>query len=282
MTKTLSEQADIITNTDLQVGVIQTIVRESAVLELLPFEYIKGDALAYIQNTDLGSVGFRKVGESYELGAGEYEGNTERLTRLGALVETDRFIHATQNINNVRAEETANKAKAIANTFTNTFFNGDITKDSNSFNGLINRVTEQQTLDAVGYNLHTGLLHHVLDMVDGGADVLFMNKRTRRKLTIIFASQTAWVHEGQDAFGRPIQFFGDTRIAVVDDYFLPNNDIYAVKFGMSEGVTGIQAGDIVVEDNGLRGVSYQTLVEWFPSIVVGNPNGVARLHGLTI
>lgn len=282
MTKTLSEQADIITNTDLQVGVIQTIVRESAVLELLPFEYIKGDALAYIQNTDLGSVGFRKVGESYELGDGEYESNTERLTRLGALVETDRFIHATQNINDVRAEETANKAKAIANTFTNTFFNGDITKDSNSFNGLINRVTEQQTLDAVGYGLHTGLLHHVLDMVDGGADVLFMNKRTRRKLTTIFASQTAWVHEGQDAFGRPIQFFGDTRIAVVDDYFLPNNDIYAVKFGMSEGVTGIQAGDIVVEDNGLRDVSYQTLVEWFPSIVVGNPNGVARLHGLTI
>lgn len=278
--KTLLEQSNVINETPLRAGIIQTIARESAVLELLPFIEIKGNAYSYLQNTKLGEVAFRDVGESYDTDAGEYKKQTEDLHRLGAIVEVDRFVEMTQNINNVRAEETANKSKAIANTFTNTFFNGSTGK---GFEGLVKRVEKKQVIKKADEALESEMIHELLDTVQGGADVMFMNKRTRRAVTALFGSQGAWIQSGQDAFGRPIQYFGDVRIAVVADEYLADDSIYAVKFGIEDGVAGIQVGGgLQALDNGLRDVTYQTLIEWYTSFVVGNSKGVARLHGFDL
>lgn len=266
----------------LRKGIIETIVRESAVLEVLPFEDINGNALSIIREDSSGGVGFRGLNEVYKHDFPTNKNLSEDLMRLGTTVEVDRFIQGTQNIHDVRATATASKAKAIANQFTHTFFNGDTATDAKSFDGLSKRVESSRTLDAQGFTLHTGILHHLLDMVEGGADVIFMNKRTRRKLTALYASQNTWVEMNQDAFGRPIMYFADVRIAVVEDIYLPDNDIYAVKFGLDGGITGIQNGYIQAEDNGLRGVTYETLIEWYVSIMVGNPNGLAKLHGFTL
>lgn len=275
-------QAGHLSTNPLQKGIIQTIAKESAVLEVLPFIDIQGNSLGYIQETDTGEVGFRDVNETYNHSNPTNVRKAEDLTRLGSTVLVDRFIHTTQNINDVRATATEAKAKAIANEFTRTFFKGDTSIDPLSFDGLDKRVTDKQVLDAQGFQLHTGLLHHLLDKVEGGADIIFMNKRTRRKLTAIFASQSAYVEMSQDAFGRPIQKFADVRIAVVDDIYLEDDSIYAVKFGMDGGIQGIQAGGLQAVDNGLRGVIYETLIEWYVSILDGNPNGFARLKGFDL
>jgi hypothetical protein len=275
---TLTEANKLITE-PLKKGIIETIARESAVLEILPFTSINGNAYSYIQEKSTGSVGFRDVNEGYNHTNPEYDVKTEALTRLGSIVEVDRFIELTQNIHDVRAEATASKAKAIANEFTRVFFKGNKSTNGKEFDGLDVRIVPEQIVNGAGAELSPIMIHELLDKVMGGADVLFMNKRTRRKVTAMFAGQGAYIQVGQDAFGRPQQYFGDVRIAVVDDSLLPEDDIYAVKFGQDAGVAGIQAGELQAVDNGLRGTMYETLIEWYVSIIVGNPKGVAKLEG---
>jgi HK97 family phage major capsid protein len=278
---TLAEASKLI-ETPLKRGVIETIARESAVLELLPFININGNAYSYVQEGTLGTVGFRDVNTDYNHTNPTYVQKTEHLRRLGSKVEVDRFIELTQNIHDVRAEATSAKAKAIANEFTRAFFKGNSATNPLEFDGLDIRVTAEQTVDGQGEVLTTMMIHELLDKVMGGADVLFMNKRTRRKVTAMFQSQGAYIQSGQDAFGRPQQYFGDVRIAVVDDAILPDNSIYAVKFGQNEGIVGIQAGGLEAVDNGLRGTMYETLIEWYVSIIDGNPKGFARLHNFLL
>ena len=270
----------------LKKGIVETIVRESAVLELLPIVAINGNAFNYVQEESTGTVGFRAVNADYSHTNPTNVTKTESLKRLGSKVEVDRFIELTQNIHNVRAEATQSKSKAIANEFTRTFFAGNATTNVLEFDGLDVRITGSQVLDKTDAGsptlLDAGMIHELLDTVQGGADVLFVNKKTRRKLTSMFAGQGAYIQSGQDAFGRPQQFFGDVRLAVIDDAYIADNSIYGVKFGMDAGIVGIQAGELQAVDNGLRGVMYETLIEWYVSIVNGNPKGIARLKGIKL
>lgn len=277
-------EASKITEVPLKKAIIETIARESSVLELLPIVGINGNAYTYIQETETGGVGFREVNTDYNHSNPAYLQKTEALKRLGSKVEVDRFIELTQNINDVRAEATAAKSKAIANEFTRVFFAGDSSANALEFDGLNVRVAGEQLLDksaeGVAVALEPSMVEHLLDTVQGGADVLFMNKRTRRSVTAMFQNQGAYIQAGQDSFGRPQQFFGDVRIAVVSDNLIADNSIYAVKFGQDAGVAGIQAGDLQAVDNGLRGTMYETLIEWYVSIIDGNPKGIARLTGI--
>lgn len=279
---TMAEASKLI-ETPLKKGVVETIARESAVLELLPIVNINGNAYSYVQETTTGDVGFRDVNADYSHSNPTYTQKTESLKRLGSKVEVDRFIELTQNIHDVRAEATASKAKAIANAFTKTFFTGNSSSQPLEFDGLNVRIAGSQVIDKDNsgpIELEAEHIHELLDAVQGGADCIFMNKRMRRKVTSMFAGQGAYIQAGQDAFGRPQQYFGDVRIAVVDDALIEDNSIYAVKFGMDAGIVGIQAGELQAVDNGLRGTMYETLIEWYVSIVDGNPKGIARLKGV--
>ncbi len=277
---TLTE-ANKLTGNAMQKGIVQTIARESAVLEVLPFETIFGATYGFIREESTGGVGFRAVNEDYVHANPTNSEHFEELRRLGSKVEVDRYIELTGNLNNVRAEATVSKAKAIANHFTQTFFHGDSSVNPMEFDGLNKRMDATQAIDASGFPIHTGLIHQLLDKVMGGANVIFMNKKTRRKVNELFMAQKAFIEPSQDAFGRPVQRFGDVRIAVVEDMYLPDNAIYAMSLG-PDAVTGIQAGEITAVDNGLRGTTYETLIEWYVSIVVGNPYSVAKLTGFTI
>jgi hypothetical protein len=278
---TMAEASKII-ETPLKKGIVETIARESSVLELLPIIGINGNAYSYIQEGELATVGFRAVNESYTGQNNTYVPKTEHLRRLGGTVEVDRFIELTQNIHDVRAEATASKSKAIANEFTRVFFKGNASVNALEFDGLDVRVLSEQEVDGLGEVLNADLVAELLDKVMGGADVLFMNKRTRRKMTALFQGQNAYIQSGQDAFGRPQQYFGDVRIAVVDDMFIADDSVYAVKFGQDQGIAGIQAGELQAVDNGLRGTMYETLIEWYVSIIDGNPKGFARLKNIVL
>lgn len=275
-------EADRLILTPLQQGIIQTVAKESAVLEVLPFVDINGSALSYTQEGALATVNFRDINETYTGTNPTFINKVESLSLLGGTVEVDRFIQLTQNIHDVRAEATASKAKAIANEFTRVFFAGDISKNPLEFNGLESRLIPENDVDAAGWEISSGMIHQLMDKVMGGADVLFMNKRTRRHLTAIFEAQSTIIQIGQDAFGRQIKKFGDVRIAVVEDIYLPDDSIYAVNLGKDTGVVGIQNNSVLASDNGLRGTIYETLIEWYVSIVDMNPKGFARLHNFTL
>ena len=56
--------------------------------------------------------------------------------------------------------------------------------------------------------------------------------------------------------------------------------VYAVRFGVAEYVSGLQAGSMDVEDLGLNRTKYETLIEWITGMGVFHPKAAARLQGI--
>lgn len=210
------------------------------------------------------------------------------------------------NLNDLRAVHDGMKAKAAALTFTNAFFNGDSTVNAKEFDGLRNRLTGSQVIDMGnsdgGDALTLDRLDVLIDAVQGGPEVLFMNKAMRRKVNALMRAAGQATETVTDAFGRQINAYAGVPIAVIEDDKdgnlildfnepdLDNGDketttsIYAVRFGVKEWVSGLLAGTatnpIEVIDQGLNGIFYETLVEMIASLAIFHPKAAARLRGI--
>jgi hypothetical protein len=275
------DQAKLYTNDTLQAGVIETIARESAVLERLPFMEVSGNSYKYNLETALPTVAFRDVNKGYEANEGTIDQRTEGLVILGGDVDVDRFLVQTKgDINNIRAIQTQMKAKAVANTFTQGFFKGDSVADTKSFDGLDVRLagTEQEIAFNEGDKL-IDKLHELLDAVEGGADVLYMSKKVRRELQKALEGQQHYIQVGRDEFGRTIELFGDVEIRTVTDLILTGGDIYAVKFGAMSHVSGLTNGGVNVRDLGeLDSLPvFRTRIEFYCGLAMFHPKSAARL-----
>ena len=232
----------------LQVGVIETMARENVVIELLPFMEIDGNSYQYNVETALPNVEFREVNKGYTAGVGEIERKSENLVILGGDVDLDRFIVQTRsNVNDIRAVQVAMKAKATANTYANTFFKGNSKTNANEFDGLANRVEETQVVEGA---ITLDTLNELLDKVYGGADVLIMNKTTKRQVMKILQESNHYIENGSDSFGRPVASYGGVAIRTVEDTVIETGHIFAIRFGVMEAVCGLTNGGINVRDLG--------------------------------
>ena len=278
---TLLESAKYSTDT-LQVGVIETIAKTSAVLELLPFMEIEGNSYAYNLETALPNTEFRAINTGYTAGVGEITRASETLAILGGDIDLDRFIVQTRsNINDIRAIQTAMKAKAVANTFSDKFFNGDIASDANSFNGLAKRLKGVREVKlTLGSSIGLADLNELLDMVEGGADVLYMNKTTKRAIMTLLQTSQHYIESGEDSFGRPVQMYGGIPLRALDDTIIGDNEIYAVKFGVMDAVCGIQNGSISVRDLGEIDALpvLRTRIEWYCGMAIFHPRSACVLY----
>ncbi|GAB6153730.1 hypothetical protein JCM17380_24800 [Desulfosporosinus burensis] len=289
MAVTLVESAKL-SQDMLQRGVIETIVRTSAVLEVLPFMEIVGNAYTYNQVATLPTVAFRDVNEGYTESASAFVQKTASLKMLGGDVDVDKFIAETRgNLNDQRAIQTELKAKAVAETYTATFFYGDSAVNTKSFDGLAKGVAGGQDIavaDTVNGVLTLADLNKLIDAVPFGADVLFMSRSARRILMNLLQANQHYLEVGQDAFGKPIQMYAGIPIRVCEDAVMPQQssayEIFAVKFGVMSDVCGIQNGSIRVTDIGELETMpvYRTRIEWYCGLAVFNPNSVARLKGI--
>ena len=287
MTLSLVQAAKLSTDT-LQRGVIETFARNSAVLELLPFMTIEGNSYLYNQEDALPSVEYREVNGAYTASTGTVTQKSEKLVMLGGDVDVDKFIVRTLgNVNDQRAIQTNMKTKRLANQFTEDFFKGDAT-GGKKFDGLVKRTADNQTLEAGGLPLDLLKLRELLDMVDGGADVLFMSKAMQRELLALAATGNHnYVYEGKDSFGRHIKMFGDVPIRTVDVLGFDEGagtegSIYAVKFGAQEAVSGLTNGGIMVDDLGEidEKPAFRTRIEFYCGIADFHPKSAARMSGI--
>lgn len=261
----------------LQKGVIETMARENVVIELLPFMEIEGNSYQYNVETALPNVEFRAVNSGYTAGVGQVKKESENLVILGGDVQLDKFLVATRsNVNDIRAVQTAMKAKAIANTYANTFFNGNPQSNEKEFKGLKHRVGEGQKVTG-GITLDN--LNALLDKVYGGADVLIMNKSTRREVMKILQESNHYIENGADQFGRPVAMYGGVPIRVVEDTVLEKGTIYAIRFGVMEAVCGLQNGGISVRDLGEIDSMpvLLTRIEWYCGSAMFSPDCVGVL-----
>lgn len=193
MAVTLAQAATLSQN-DLQAGVLETFVRESVILDRIPFMDIEGNAYAYNEEATLPGVEFRAVNAGYTESTGTVNQKTESLVILGGDADVDTFVQKTRsNINDQRAVQTRLKVKAASYKFGDTFFNGDTGVDANSFDGLKKRITGGQVLTS-GTNgapiLGNGGsdAHDFLDRLDAliaavpGCEVLYVNAAARTKI----------------------------------------------------------------------------------------------------
>lgn len=311
MALTLQEAAKYSTDT-LQRGVIETFARTSAVLELLPFMDIAGNAYRYNQEESLPGIAFRGVNEGYTESTGVINPQSEGLVILGGDSDVDRFLVQTRgNLQDIRAIQTEMKAKALALEFTRAFFKGDTAVDSKAFDGLEKRITGSQliyadgagqagvsfTKDKAGDTAFLEKLDELIDAVEGDPDVLFMSKAMRRKVKGVLQRSEHYIENGSDAFGRPVMTYAGIPIRVIENdvegkEILGFNEkvgadedtgsIYAVRFGAEQYVAGLRNGDVNVRDLGEIDEKpvFRTRIEFYCGLAVFHPKAVARLAGI--
>nr|AFI44014.1 putative phage structural protein [Streptomyces sp. FR1] len=308
---TLAEAAKLST-TALQRGVIETFVQESPVLDRIPLLQIEGNAYGYNEEATLPGVAFRSVNEAYTESTGTVNQKTESLVILGGDADVDRFIVRTRgNLNDQRATQTRMKVKAAAYKFQDTFFNGDVTVDAKSFDGLKKRLTGAQVIDAATNGMGPVAGGHdffdVLDAaiarvpgINGSNGAIYANaaaiariKSSARRLGGVEMVREALTQKVVQTYnGIPLLDPGQTA-AGAD--ILPQTEtqgsssvassIYVVKYGQDEGdraVTGLTNGGVMVDDLGQlqEKPAYRTRIEFYCGMAVFGGKAAARIRGV--
>ena len=308
-------QAALLSQNDLQRGVIETFVQESPVLDRLPLLEIEGNAYAYNEEATLPGVAFRAVNEAYTESTGAVNQKTESLVILGGDADVDRFIVQTRgNLNDQRATQTRMKVKAASYKFQDTFFNGDVTVDTKSFDGLKKRLTGSQVVDyatnGAGINTDDATRQGFFDALDdlvsrvpgltGENGAIYANSFLRGKIRSAGRRIGGVDIVKEDMTGKrvltwngiPILDPGDTAagakiLAQTETQGSSNvaSSIYAVKFGEDEsdrGVTGLTNGGVMVDDLGLLQSQpvYRTRIEFYCGLGVFGGQAAARLRGV--
>ena len=312
MAVTLANAA-ILSQNDLQRGVVETFIASSPVLDRIPLLGIQGNAYAYNSEATLPGVEFRAVNAAYTESTGTVNQTTESLVILGGDADVDRFIVQTRgNVNDQRAVQTALKSKSLALKWQDGFFNGDVAVDANSFDGLKKRLTGTQAI-ATGTNglpvvgngtsdidAFLDRLDALLAAVPGGADALYMNAGILSKIRSAARRKNTMSISERDQFGRLVDFYAgipmfDAGNKADGSAIIPQTEtqgaaagttasIYAVKFSPSEAANGVVAldnGGIDVRDLGEQDTKpvLRTRIEWFTGLAVFG-KGAARLTGV--
>ena len=290
----LSESAKL-SNDLVQRGVIETILEESPVLQMLPFETIEGNSFKYNQESALGAAQFYAVNATWTEATAAFTQKTASLAILGGDADVDNFIQRVRsNLQDQRAVQTQLKAKAVARAFEQTFIAGDSAADANSFDGIRKLVPVGQTVEGgtSGAALTLALIDQLLDKVLGGKpDILVMSRRTRRKLQALLQASTHYVERGESSFGRMVMMYDGIPVEVSD--FQPDDEtgsvggsnlssMYAIHFSESDGVVGLQNGGLEVLDLGQLESkdASRVRVRWYVSIAVLRDSAVARLRSI--
>lgn len=182
---TLLESAKL-TQDELVIGLIENVITVNRMFEVLPFQGIAGNALAYNRENALGDVQALGVGGSITAkAAATFTQVTSTLTTIIGDAEVNGLIQATRSDmgNDQTAIQIASKAKSAGRTYQDYLINGSGV--SNQFAGLL-------TLCAAGQKAATGtnggplsfdFMDETMDLVtdkDGSVDYFAMHARTIR------------------------------------------------------------------------------------------------------
>jgi len=153
MALTLTE-AEKLSNDVLLQGVIETIIKDSPVLQMLPFIQIQGNGLTYARESTLPSIAFYDVGDTWAESTPTFAQVTSTLKIMGGDADVDNYLRSTRsNINDLEAAVVEQKAKALRHTFEEYFVYGNSATSSKQFDGvrkLINTAAASAQLVAAG------------------------------------------------------------------------------------------------------------------------------------
>ncbi|MEE9400032.1 MAG: phage major capsid protein [Dehalococcoidales bacterium] len=304
MALTLAE-ATKLSNDILLQGVVETIVKDSPILQRLPFIEIVGNGLTYNQEKTLPSVDFYDVGDTWVESTPTFEQKTANLRIMGGDADVDNFLKSTRsNIQDLEAAVVELKAKAVRDKFEETFIYGDNSANPKAFDGLRNLIDTTTAGDqviamgATGATLTLAKLDELIDAVKGGKpDMLLMSRRSRRKINALVRAAGGMVDNDRDQWGNFIQLWDGIPIGV-NDWILDTHTlsgsvetattggacstIYAVQVG-EWALCGLTSpGQLTVEPIGSMESkdATRTRVKWYVSLALFSSVKAAALIGV--
>ncbi len=304
MALTLAEASKLSNDVLLQ-GVVETIVKDSPILQKLPFVEIVGDGLTYNQEKTLPSIDFYDVGDTWAESTPTFEQKAAQLKIMGGDADVDNFLKTTRsNIQDLEAAVVELKTKALRDKFEEIFIYGDVTANPKQYDGLRKLIDTESASDQViaagasGATLTLSMLDEVIDAVKGGKpDMLLMSRRSRRKINALVRAAGSMMETDRDSWGNFVQFWDGILIGV-NDWILDAHvvsgsvetattggdcsTIYALQMG--EGaLCGLTApGQLTVEPIGSLETkdASRTRIKWYVSLALFSSIKAAALIGV--
>jgi hypothetical protein len=304
MALTLEEAAKL-SNDMLMQGVVETIVKDSPVLQKLPFIEIVGNGLTYNQENSLPSIDFYGVGDDWNESTPTFTQLTANLKIMGGDADVDNFLKATRsNIQDLEAAVIELKAKALKSKFEEMFIYGNTGTSSKQFDGIRKLIntgaagSQVITMGDTGATLTLAKLDELIDAVKGGKpDMLLMSRRSRRKINALMRDAGAIVVSDRDQFGNFVQLW-DGVVIGVNDWILDTHlvaggvetattggtcsTIYAVQLGEGALCGLTSSGHLQVEQVGAleNKDATRTRVKWYVSLALFSSIKAAALIGV--
>lgn len=303
---TLAESAKL--SQDMLVrGVIENVITVNPFFDILPFEGIEGNSLAYNRENALGDVQTAGVGTTITAkNPATFTLVNSNLTTIIGDAEVNGLIQATRsNKLSQTATQVASKAKSCGRKYQDMLVNG--TGVGNDMVGLLSLVDSGKVItadagagngDVLSFPYLDQLIDNVTDK-DGQVDYLMMNARTIRSFNALLRGLGgASVNEVLELpSGRKVpQYRG---IPIFRNDWLPINQTQGTSNAsttvfagtiddgsMTHGIAGLTAMDaagIQVEDVGVSETKDEriTRVKWYSGLALFSLNGLAALKGIT-
>jgi hypothetical protein len=299
---------------DLVAGLIENIISVNPMFDLLPFDAVDGNALAYNRENAIGGAGVGTVGTAISAAVNVISGGTDAkaaatftqitsaLTSILADAEVNGLIEASRNkVNDQKAVQVASKAKSVGRQFQHMLING--LGSGNQFSGLDVLCASGQKVDTGvdGSVLSFPILDELLDLVldkDGDVDFITMPARTIRSLKALYRalgganiSEVKTLPSGREVpvyCGVPIFRNDYIPIDVTKGATDDTATIYAGTFddgSRTHGIAGLTAADMA----GIRVVAVGekedadeniTRVKWYCGLANFSEKGLALADGI--
>lgn len=294
------------TESVLKQGFINTILRNSALSDMIPWMTIQSDSIRHREEVDLPNPQFRSVNEGYTASWGRDTEFFWGVTILGGEVTLDNYlVNVMGNVVSQKANQYAKWAKAIALTLDKYIIDGTGTaKDFKGINALVTAGRAREYIaGANGAALTMDMLDEAIDAARGQYDFGFIacNRDVRRAINKLGRDTTVgypYIDVGTDKFGRQVTQYGGIPLAIVEDDIDGNlildwdetqgtetqaTSLYFINTG-DMGVSGLLGGGgyFDVRDFGETEANPEHLgrVELYPGLAIWDPYSCVRLQGI--
>lgn len=289
----LREEAEKLSNNELEQGVIETIIDRDDLFAVLPFMKINSKAYLYNREKTLSEATFIDVNDTITEGAATFEEKVAKLRILAGDVDVDKFLATTMaDTNNQLAIQVRQKVKGLARAFRRNLIVGDSTTNNKAFDGIPKLMHDDQKIDIAGASMTFSMFDELVDAVkDLGADCIMMRSEHLRAYRALLRTVNVGSSEiMMENFGRPMLCHNGVPFIVND--FIPvadstKADIYCLHLSEENGVTGLYGGEnagIVVENIGTvqNKDAVRTRVKWYCSLANKHDKAIAALTNVKI
>ncbi len=298
-------EAEKLSNDVLLQGVIETIVKDSPILQVLPFIQIQGNGLTYTRESVLPSIAFYDVGDTWAESTPTFAQLTATLKIMGGDADVDNYLKSTRsNIQDLETAVIEQKAKALRHTFEEYFIYGNSATGSKQFDGVRKLIDCTAASDQVvaagasGATLTLAMVDQLVDAVKGGKpDLLLMSRRSRRKIQSLARAAGNNLQVGEGVLGQQVQLYNGIPVGasdwVLDTHTVSSSvetattgalcsTIYALRFG--EGaLCGLSSPEMLqVERVGQLETKDATRnrIKWYVSLALFSTVTAAALIGV--